>query len=744
MCEDSAGDAAYKVIMHPLKHLIHKKYKEILNTAVVDLNNLTRQLYDFIKFHCLRMYEDDEEFKLNISQNGIRKIADILTSLKINKEKIKDKSLSNSYEKFKTATECKKFQRTRYDRLIMELCTEVSTSIKNNIQLHFCKRLRTFCFNYFYTYKDGNKKSYKEKIDEIKEDHKIFKNPIDYNKISTMRKEIHMEVNAVMFVISDHNDEIFNYNLEKIRTANKNLSKIEKKNKIEELTKARDECKELCDKILEKYGLTVRKLKKKVLPKNQNKKLSYELKQHPENFIQPMIYMNKWNEEHGIKQFKCFPERNINELKYVTFSTCGLETLFSMKKIAKVAENEINTRLKKLATNKKSAIAKKSNTITKNDTTKKIKITPTTNPDFYWNTIFKLRKFKKITDKGLHVVQIKTDGVGASICFYDGESKKVCKVCKEEKYIDGMKSAELNEMIGKRDVVYIDPGMNNIIMCMSDKDNKCFKYTSRQRHHEIKTKYMNECDEKLRNEIERNKIEINKILKEKYERMNHVSCTFETFSEYLKCKYDYGRQNAVKYHQEVNFNKNKFRRKIYKKRAIQKLMSTMKRKYGNAIIVYGDWSTQENLKNNEPVIKNKLKREIKKRFKTYMLDEYKTSKIHNITGKEVTNLVRKEMKTKVRGNNGKIETIVRKNVKVHQILESKTLKEVSESTEHVNKNMIVSTGRDRNAVMNYKKILEALRKGKKRPKEYRRPNDLTASQRLRTGSILVASQGANE
>lgn len=663
MEEESDGDKTkYRCILHPLKSIIKDDKLAIIKNAVIDINKLVRNIYDFIHLHYTRLYAVDKIHTFKLSQNNIDIIADRLCKgSNSNVRSSYAPAINNTYKVFCEVKKYKPLEKTRYKRIIMDVCKDISVTINNNIKLHYRKRLTNVIFNMLYCH---NRRAVVEKYIEVCQQTTV---PIDYDYISKIKKNIASETNEIVQDVIDVGDIIFKYKLKEYKKAHS------KDADLKELVKVyianHTDHKKKCADIYKRYDLLVEDLRSKLLPKYTSSHFYLDIKKNPEHYIMHMIYMNNWLKEHNLKQFNCFPHRNINELKYIPISTCGIETLFKLKNGAKKHSIE-----------------------TGNWTS------PTSDPHFYWAQVLDLDKkvFKNMIKRDILLNSIRTDGIGASLCFNYGECKEEKK---EPQYIDDYTSKELKKMIGKKDIVYIDPGVNNLLMCMSDKTGETFRYTSKQQRFELKTHL---TDKSTKQE----KIDINKsnedILK-KFEEMDHKTCKYEEYKSYLVCCVEYEACIASKYYEKEKIRMNLLTRKINKKKVMGCLMRNIKTRFGDPLIVYGDWSSKENLKNNKPTIKIGMRREIKKNFRTLLLNEYNTSKIYHKTQEVAGNLTR-IMKNK--------EGVLVK-TKIHQILEATIPnKEFGGSAikEFIN--------RDKNAVENYKIIMHARLEGRKRPDAY--------------------------
>ena len=314
---------SFRVIMHPIKSLIKTEQKlEIIKQAVSDLNRLTSDIYDFIHLHYCRMYKDNLESTIELNQNGINLIASRLTASTLNIPRKYPKEINDTYEIYKTLNLNPPLIRTRYRRLIMELCTDISTSIKNNIVLYFQDRLKIVCYSLLLS-KDS------KKLEQMEED-KCFKTNIEYEELLKCYRSL---ARKISFDMIDIDDKIYKYNLKKFKQEHKedkNYNQL-----VEDFKEKHKEQKEDCVRAYKEYNLNLDELRKLYMPKYVRAHFKLDIKTYPEHYIKHMIRMNNILKEHGTKQFNCFPHRDVNVLKFITFTTCGIEELFQLMSCAK-------------------------------------------------------------------------------------------------------------------------------------------------------------------------------------------------------------------------------------------------------------------------------------------------------------------------------------------------------------------------------------------------------------------------
>ncbi len=199
---------------------------------------------------------------------------------------------------------------------------------------------------------------------------------------------------------------------------------------------------------------------------------------------------------------------------------------------------------------------------------------------------------------------------------------------KEFKYIDDEGIYE--ELKDLTNVVYIDPGKHNLIMLKGydASGNEVFiKYSNSQHLHNTRRL---EYSKKLFNHKQTSGIlRIERVLS-KY---NSKSCSYYNFLRY-----------ALKYFQiynslEILYSHKKFRQykwyaSIAKKRTYDNLNNLIAKTFGsNAILIIGDGSVNPNMRNFISTPNKTLKRKLKEKFDTYLIDEFRTSCINYMTEK---------------------------------------------------------------------------------------------------------------
>lgn len=270
-------------------------------------------------------------------------------------------------------------------------------------------------------------------------------------------------------------------------------------------------------------------------------------------------------------------------------------------------------------------------------------------------------------------------------------------------YFDKL-SIEETKVLKNSELVYVDPGKRSLLYMYGD-NGKFLNYTNKRRVSEIKRlKYQeqreNHKKEELSNsendtEKEKSVIEIESELSG----YNSKSCSYEQFKEYVKKK------NAInvklfKFYEEDFFRKLNWFGYINTQRSEDNLLNLIEETFGkDIIIIYGDWNQSGKIKYmSTPGIS--LKRKISERFKIYNIDEFRTSCLNYKTEERCENLYLRTGKDKVLR-------------KMHAIL---TYKMENQREGCIN--------RDKNSVLNMKKLVSHYIEKGERLYKYRRGVDL--------------------
>ena len=246
--------------------------------------------------------------------------------------------------------------------------------------------------------------------------------------------------------------------------------------------------------------------------------------------------------------------------------------------------------------------------------------------------------------------------------------------------------------------IVCDPG-KRFLVYMKSKDGKYFKYSNAQ--HLRRTKRI-----KYRRLIQnyKDKNNITEIEKELIN-YNSKSCIYEKFKSYVKKKNIVNKKLYKKYEADI-FRKYQWYGYINRKRAETDLVRQIKRKFETEdkkeiTIVYGDWSTGQQMRHMISTPNLGLKKKLGEYFNIYSIDEHRTS---CLSSKSEDGKVEKTVNMYL--PDPKNKQIVRK---MHSIL---TYQMGNKRTGCIN--------RDKNAVNNMITITTQFLKDRSRPERFKR------------------------
>lgn len=438
-----------------------------------------------------------------------------------------------------------------------------------------------------------------------------------------------------------------------------------------------------------------------LVPLVYEKSIPYDLEVNPFKYLRYMIYINKHLEIMKMKQFHCFPLRSELIPKSIEIDTTALMDLFypcagydsfsADLKALMQSQNQTET-LQQLIIKHPSravwlqtiyeALIQLPITMLPEQyralSVKKIKkliawnlffnmnnrmFKPKNNGNFYpnWNRTHSYEKDYEF-DFSIH-----TNGVSVSTrfirirgpsCLKPNEGKgtrkqsgkdrkRVKDTTKDEfTYLDDLNENQIADL-RNRHLVYVDPNKGNLIYCIdgnidsTDQQGTIFRYTRKQRLAE--TRRIKQCKAVLNyrretiisyNEIDQDQ---NVILREKslveletiLSTYSSKTSNFQTFMEYLKIKNSVNFFTAPAYEKEF-LRKMRLRAYINKQRSESKLIRNIKWVYGvndtrPITLIYGDWSVPKQMKHVISTPMFGLKRCLHKAFDIINIDEYRTS-----------------------------------------------------------------------------------------------------------------------
>ena len=682
----------YKTLKISLKKIINDDVNYTnLHSAIIRTHKLSILVYQFIRAYVLYLNNQNKDIPL-IDTTMITMAFKVFV---LNSRGPKPKGIVlNEYNKLKefynkefvNLTDGIKIDGKNLSEIISYSATDMLTNIENNIKCHFRSYLNKFVNE---TYRDENKKI----LDELSGKNKTAK-----------QKELNKEMRLVK-------DDLFCGTFE---------SDI-------------------------KYHKWITDIRPKILP-NDIDDHECELNINPQKYLKYMITMNKLLEEKKSKQFQFFPLRIECVPKYVQLCTKSIIELFVKKNKNKYL-NDIPLYKEEL-----------------------------------WREYFDLdNKIFRLTDHTFDY-GISTDGFAVSIRFihdnyieaqnaeklmlkqarqvanelykgleeediqeikdnkkkknkekqkikqkeYQKKKKEFKKSEKENnkngistnKYIEfpyfdklSLKETEiLKQNYKDNNLVYVDAGKRKIVYMVNNQNDfyvysnsqrvtetKRLKYQKLKNNRKKKTQINNQEDENIKKNI----IEIETELSG----YNSKSCTYDIFKEYVKKKNEINIK-LLKFYEHNFFRKLNWFGYINTKRSEDNLVNTIEKVYGkDSIMIYGDWNQSGKINYmSTPGIG--IKRKIAERFKTYNIDEFRTSCLNYKTEERCENMYLPTGKDK-------------KLRKIHAIL-----------TYQVENGRQACINRDKNAVLNMKKIVEHYFEKGERPYNYRRGVELEITPKI--------------
>lgn len=692
--------------------------------AINRVNNIVFHTCNFLKLYFIHLYDHNQIFPSN--KEELKKLVDsIIKTITFNSDNRGRKGNNTLIDDLKPFFEehyqtllgdAHLIDRTKLDFNLEYERKDIVKNIINNISLHYSQYLRRFV-NYFF---DVNAKINRIKKSKLKDSIKKKK----YKKINETYDKV--------------KNDFFNPNAK-----NENTFESDKE-----------------------FHSFILRYKNKVVPlKNSYEKdsICYDVKVHPLDYLKSMIYMNKTigkinkmideinNIEDALREKNNLTSKKINPYKlfhplplrssiipkYVTFDTASLISLL-----------DVENKMEKL---------------------QDIKIFKKAIWDDFLRTnnkIFKRNGYK-------FNYSIKTDGVGCSIIFAkvdqygrviespffknDEEDDLDVELRDgfDNPYIEDIKITD--EMKDKL-FVYIDPGHTDLINCMSEnrnfdneelieytdtkfiyeetvtpgkyengewkrgkidrelideklynvkikpKETINFRYTRAQRKKETKSKKYKMIRESIGRKEKINEKSVKEIESE-LSSYNSKICNFEEFKKYLKKKIEINRLLGEHYDKYI-YRKLRLNTYTNSTRSEDMMLNNFQKKYGkpdDVIIIFGDYDKKETNKFSQPALMKRIRKLMRKRgYTIYMINEYKTSKIcskcHKGENKNFIKTIQKKEPHKKR--------------LVWKLIKCK------------NTNCKSIHNRDANAVRNMEFIVNKLKEGKKRPKIFRRKNEL--------------------
>ena len=219
-----------------------------------------------------------------------------------------------------------------------------------------------------------------------------------------------------------------------------------------------------------------------------------------------------------------------------------------------------------------------------------------------WSKLFYFDKINKIigNNKKFNYL-IKTDGVSCSLIYY--YDKNPNQINKKENSIKYFTDCDI-DLLKNSNKVVIDPGVNNILYCLDEKD-KIYQYRKESRFKALQSQKINKRILNYLTEDNRNN--------ENKKDINYIPPEFELNENY----------NSI----------SKLRQRLYinKQRHEQKLINNLGNIYKDSVFIIGDrGESKNNLKYTKSTPRICLKRLLLKNFNLLYIDEFNTSKIYHL------------------------------------------------------------------------------------------------------------------
>ena len=331
-----------------------------------------------------------------------------------------------------------------------------------------------------------------------------------------------------------------------------------------------------------------------------NRSLFYDIKASPQDYLPGMIYMMEELKKGQESPNNVFPLRSSNIPKYMTLDTLTLIRFFFTSK-----------------DNQQHAI----------DNLVKLK-------QRLWNLFFKLNKRVYRKKNYNFTGMIKTDGDGASLYFLRKNMEKPPLHPKkvqefEEAYIsDDLGDAKLEELRDKTTVA-IDPGMSDLLYCISRNEDgtiKTLRYTQDQRRKETLQKKYRSIRESRKNTIVEGKTV--QQWENELSLLDKKTLDFDEFKEYVRKK---NRLNQIlqSFYEEEIYRKLRFYSYINIQKTESRFMNKFKETFGpseTTSVSIGDWDQYKHRKYHEPVKGIGFRKMMRKAgYELFLVDEFRTS-----------------------------------------------------------------------------------------------------------------------
>jgi hypothetical protein len=336
------------------------------------------------------------------------------------------------------------------------------------------------------------------------------------------------------------------------------------------------------------------------------KSIYYHLESNPLDFLKPMFTMSRYLESYDFKIYQSLPLRSSSIPSNLMIDTSSLISFFYEESMVP-------------GINKSYLIA--------HINEQRFSVW-----SWFLNGNHKIFRSKRY----MFFCQIQTDGISCSLIFkrkdvFNKSISETKRTSDNFKYIEDHTPEQLEYLKGFN-LVGCDPGKRSLVY-MIDPSGKTLQYTAPQRRFESKQKFNNKTTERLRSQFGIDKIE------------GQLSDVNSNTTDFNKFKYYIWKKHKVlletqEFYNHSTFRKMKLRSFIEGKRSEDKFIESIGKTFGqNSIIMYGDWSESEQMKNFIPTKGIGLRRLIHKKFYTVSINEAYTSKRCCECGQDLRNYI---------------------------------------------------------------------------------------------------------
>lgn len=325
-----------------------------------------------------------------------------------------------------------------------------------------------------------------------------------------------------------------------------------------------------------------------------------------------------------------------------------------------------------------------------------------------WNQHFKLDKYPMKGHGNFKFnYMIWTDGTSCSIILNNikvlskTERKLITKKIKGQfPYITDLPENQINEYKNR---VYIDPGKVHPLYMIDNKNGQKLTYSTKQRQFEIRSDKCSKIMEKEK------PIEVKEA---ENELSQYCSKSILHYDDYLRARSQH-EDTLYSFYQRHLWQKWSLRKYMNKQRSEDRFLNKMEQKYSengklkDLLVIKGDWSASNKLKNGAPSLGIGSTKMLAKKFHTVLIDEYNTSKICNKCHNKLC---------KIKDQDGQ---------EIHRVLGCSSFQcyqpRQLKTENNLGDNELKYIHRDLNSVKNMKTIVDSIRTGHGRPKVYCRP-----------------------